>query len=77
MLLEEGITYVGLAVALHQILCIWDIAKKIKSKVLDPQFHRNQDYVSIKLISRKILVPARLQLILLMDVVMRKYLSSI
>ena len=77
MLLEESITYAGLALALHQMLYIWHNAKNVRSKVLVPQVHGNQDYVTIKVISRRMFVLARLQHILLINVVIRKYLSSI
>ena len=43
-----------------------------KCKKFSPEFHGNQDYVTIKVISRRMLVLARLQHILLMNVVMRK-----
>ena len=75
MLLEESITFVGIALALHQMLHIWRIAKNVKSKVLGPQFHGNQDCVTMKVISRRMFVLARLQHILLMNVVMWKYLK--
>ena len=75
MLLEESITYVGIALALHQMLHIWHVAKNVKSKVLGPQFHGNQDCVTMKVISRRMFVLARLQHILLMNVVMWKYLK--
>ena len=77
VLLEESITYIRIALALHQILYTWHIKKNVKNKVLGPPFPRNQDYITIKVISRRMLVLARLQHILLMNVVMRKYLSSI
>ena len=50
---------------------IWHIAKNVKSKVLDPHFHGSQDYVTRKVISRRMFVLARLRHILLMNVVMR------
>ena len=40
-------------------------------------FFVSQSYVTIKVISRRMFVLPRLQHILLMDVVMRKYLSSV
>ena len=64
-------------ILLHKMLHIWHIAKNGKSKLLGPQFHGNQDYLTIKVISRRTFVLVRLQLFLLMNVVMRKYLSSI
>ena len=45
MLLEESITYVGMVLALHQMLYIWYIAKNVKSKALGPQFHGNQSHM--------------------------------
>ena len=72
MLAEESVIYVGTALALHQMLPIWLIAKNVKSKVLGPQFHENQDYITIKVISRRMFILARLQLILLINAVMRK-----
>ena len=38
---EESIKYAGIALALHEMLYILDIAKNAKSKVLAPQFHGN------------------------------------
>ena len=72
MLAEESVIYVGTALALHQMLPIWLIAKNVKSKVLGPQFHENQDYITIKVISRRMFILARLQLVLLTNAVMRK-----
>ena len=72
MLAEESVIYVGTALALHQMLPIWLIAKNVKSKVLGPKFHENQDYITIKVISRRMFILARLQLILLINAVMRK-----
>ena len=63
MVLEESITFVGIALPMHPMLYIWHIAKNVKSKVLGPQFHGNQDYITTKLISRRMFVLARLQLI--------------
>ena len=72
MLAEESVIYVGTALALHQMLPIWLIVKNVKSKVLGPKFHENQDYITIKVISRRMFILARLQLILLINAVMRK-----
>ena len=69
MLLEESITYVGIALALHQMLYMSYIAKNVSSKVLGPQFHGHQVYLTIKAISRRMFVLERLQRILLMNVV--------
>ena len=63
--------------AVHRMLYISHTAKNVKSKVLGPQLHGNQDYVTIKVISRRMFVLARLRRILLMNVAIRKYLSSI
>ena len=63
MLLKGSIIFVAIALALHQMLQIWHIAKTVKGTVLGPQFHGNQDYVTIKFIARRTFVLARLQLI--------------
>ena len=60
-MLLESITYVGIALALNQMLYVWHIAKNVKGKVLAPQFHGNQDYITIKVISRRMFVLTRLQ----------------
>ena len=51
--------------------------KKCKNQDVGPQFHGNRDHVTIKVISKRMFVLARLQRILLMNVVMRKYLAFV
>ena len=77
ILLGKSITYIKEELALHQTLYIWHIAKNVKSNVLGPQFYGNQNHVTIKVISRRTFVLAKLLLILMMNVAMRKYLSNI
>ena len=48
MLLEQSITYIEIALDLNQMMYIWHIAKNVKSHVYGPQFHGNQDYVTVK-----------------------------
>ena len=43
------------------MLHIWHIARNVKSQVLGPQFHGNQDYVTIKVKSRRMFVLEELQ----------------
>ena len=43
------------------MLHIWHIARNVKSQALGPQFHGNQDYVTIKVKSRRMFVLEELQ----------------
>ena len=56
----------GVALHLHRICSTMEekcknvIAKNVKSQVLGPQFHGNQDYVTTKVNSRRMFVPEEL-----------------
>ena len=59
---RKSITYVGIALALHQILYIWHVPKKCKKQGGNfiSQFRGNQDYVTMKVKSRTMFVLAGL-----------------